>query len=344
MASELSKKTRRSAILSYGLAILAVAAALIITLWMRIEIGQTSTPIVGLFLCAVMFSAWFGGIRPGMLAVVLSLLALDYYFVTPIDSFAFEIKEIPRLLVFGLSALFVGSLSAAQRNAAESLRRARDVLDGTVQELRRSNEALQTENAERTRAEALLHAKEQEFRVIVENAPDQIIKYDREFRRVYINPAVARAYGLPAHALLGKTIGSVIQNVAPDVNADEVAQVRQRIASVFDTGRSCEFELEWSLPRGRTYLSVRLFPALDVKGEVMNVLGISRDITERKLAEEELKKDKEILEKIFANIPVMIGFVGKDGRVKLVNSEWERTIGWTLKRSEEHTSELQSHA
>src|ERR1700720_4413093 len=96
---------------------------------------------VSLFLCAVMFSAWFGGLRPGLLATALSILAFEYYFVAPVHSLAPDIAEIPRLLIFALSALFVGSLSAAQRRATESLRRARDDLDGTVQELKRINEA-----------------------------------------------------------------------------------------------------------------------------------------------------------------------------------------------------------
>ncbi len=184
---------------------------------------------------------------------------------------------------------------------------------------------------ERKRAEALLHAKEQEFRAIVENAPDQIVRYDREFRRVYLNPAVAETYGLPAEALIGKPIGSVIRDGRLDVKDDELAQLRQRIQAVFDTGRPCEFEITWPSPTGRKHYSSRLFPELDLNGSVINVLGIGRDITESKRAEEELKKEKEVLEKIFDNIPVMIGFVGEDGLVKLVNPEWERTIGWTLK-------------
>ena len=95
-------------------------------------------------------------------------------------------------------------------------------------ELRVANEELRKEIAERKQAEALLHAKEREFRAIVENAPDQIIRYDRVFRRTYVNPAVATAYGLPAEALTGKPIGSVIQDAGLDVNKDELAQIRQR--------------------------------------------------------------------------------------------------------------------
>src|SRR6266852_2099120 len=58
-----------------------------------------------------------------------------------------------RFLVFTVSVLFVGSLSAAQRSAMDSLRRARYDLKETAQELQRTNEALQAESRERKRAE-----------------------------------------------------------------------------------------------------------------------------------------------------------------------------------------------
>lgn len=196
----------------------------------------------------------------------------------------------------------------------------------------------------RKQAEALLHAKEQEFRAIVENAPDQIIRYDREFRRTYVNPAVLKAYGLPAEALTGKLIGSVIRDAGLDVNEGEQAQLRQVIEAVFDTGEVQEYEMTWPTPVGRRSYSVRFFPELDLGGSVINVLGISRDITERRSAEEELKKEKEILEKVFDNIPVMIGFVGDDGTVKLVNPEWERTIGWTVKELQEQNVDIFAEA
>src|SRR6267142_813667 len=136
----------------YAIAVGSVAAALAGSLWLEV---YAVTATVSLFLCAIMFSAWLGGLWPGLLAATLSVLAFEYYFVTPIYSLAVDIEEIPRFSVFALSAFLVGSLSAAQRSATESLRR-RDDLNETVQELRRSNEALQAENAERIRAEEAL--------------------------------------------------------------------------------------------------------------------------------------------------------------------------------------------
>src|SRR5260370_36505820 len=64
--------------------------------------------------------------------------------------------EIPRIAIFMVSALVVCLMSAAQRSATESLRRARDELRGAVQELQRSNEALQAESLERKHAEETL--------------------------------------------------------------------------------------------------------------------------------------------------------------------------------------------
>src|SRR3989441_1825777 len=138
------------AIWSYGIAVLSVAAALIVS---RLPAVHLQDAPVSLFLCAVLLSAWFGGIGPGLLATALSALAFNYYLLPPIHSLGPKPDEIPRLVIFTASALFVGSLSAAERSAIESLRRARDDLRKTVQELRSTNEALQAESLERKHAE-----------------------------------------------------------------------------------------------------------------------------------------------------------------------------------------------
>jgi len=138
---------------SYGIAVLSVAAALIISRWPALHMQDAP---VSLFLCAVILSAWFGGVGPGLLATALSALAFYYYFLLPIHSFDAKPGEIPRFVIFLVSALFVGSLSAAQRSATESIRRARDDLRGTVQELQRSHEAFEAESLERKHAEETL--------------------------------------------------------------------------------------------------------------------------------------------------------------------------------------------
>jgi signal transduction histidine kinase len=138
------------AIWSYGISVLSVAAALAIS---RLPAVHLQDAPVSLFLCAVILSAWFGGVGPGLLATTLSALAFNYYFLPPTHSLGPKPDEIPRLVIFTVSALFVGSLSAAERSAIRSLRRARDDLRKTVQELQSTNEALQAESLERKHAE-----------------------------------------------------------------------------------------------------------------------------------------------------------------------------------------------
>jgi transcriptional regulator with PAS, ATPase and Fis domain len=145
---------RPSLIWSYAASVLSVATAMFVSGLPGLHLE--SAP-VSLFLCAVMFSAWFGGAGPGLLAVVLSALDFYYRVLPPMYSLASKPEQIPRFIIFLVSAGFVGALSAAQRAAMESVRRAHDKLNETVQELKRSNEALAKSEAYLADAQALSH-------------------------------------------------------------------------------------------------------------------------------------------------------------------------------------------
>jgi PAS domain S-box-containing protein len=58
--------------------------------------------------------------------------------------------------------------------------------------------------------------------------------------------------------------------------------------------------------------------------------ALKMEAVERELVQEETKKQTEILQRIFDHAPFMLSFVGADGRMELVNREWERTLGWSL--------------
>ena len=78
---------------------------------------------------------------------------------------------------------------------------------------------------------------------------------------------------------------------------------------------------------------VWLHDIVSVKSEPGGVLclrGIMIDITRRKQAEEDLRKQSEILQLIFDHLPVMVCFRDAQGGLKLVNKKWECTFGWSL--------------
>src|ERR1700674_1415846 len=112
----------------YAMAVLSVAVAIVaadlITRLLHAE------PIASSMLCAVIFAAWFGGLGPALLAIALALLAFHYYLVPPINSFVWKhdlfavgVPELPRLILFSLTSVFVAFMISAQRKAAETLRR-----------------------------------------------------------------------------------------------------------------------------------------------------------------------------------------------------------------------------
>jgi C4-dicarboxylate-specific signal transduction histidine kinase len=140
-------------LLVYVVAVIAVAAAAVATL----ELGSAMKHTPTLFFCSVILSSWFGGVWPGVLAAVLSAIALDYYFIPPLYALGISLEEAPDMIVFVSSAIFVSWLDGEQKRAKDSLRQARDELDARVQErtaeLKHINEQLQAEIAERKMAE-----------------------------------------------------------------------------------------------------------------------------------------------------------------------------------------------
>src|SRR4029077_18264031 len=112
-----------------------------------------AAPPVSLFLCAIIFVAWFAGLGPALLATALSVLAFGYFFLLPLDSLTLASRDLPRIVLFGVASLFVASMSAAQRGTAASLRRTRDQLQEAVRDLEALNRQLLRENTERRAAE-----------------------------------------------------------------------------------------------------------------------------------------------------------------------------------------------
>ena len=150
--------------LQYVYAALSVGAALVLVLALQPYLRQ---PFLFPFLAAVMAAGWFGGIGPGLFAVLLSTLAVDYFILPPTRDFSILAEDIPYFLAFVIFALLAGWLSSARRSAEASLRLARDQLEARVAErtaeLQHANETLRDEMADRKRAEDVLRGAQAEL-------------------------------------------------------------------------------------------------------------------------------------------------------------------------------------
>jgi PAS domain S-box-containing protein len=185
---------------------------------------------------------------------------------------------------------------------------------------------------------AALSGSEQRFHQIAGNIHEVFWLIDiAKQKMLYISPAYETIWGRSCESLY-QDLRSFIDTIHPEEKA--------RVVELIEGDRE-QNEIEYRIVRpdgSIRWIWGRAFPIKDESGRIYRVAGIAEDITERRSAEEELKKEKEILAKIFNNIPVMIGFVGDDGGVKFVNPEWERTIGWTLKELQEQNVDIFAEA
>jgi len=140
-----------SAYQRFGVAFAWVAAALGLSLVLQ---RMFPYPFLFLFFAAVMASAWFGGTGPGIFAVVLSTLAVDYYFVPPLHSLEINATDIAYFVAFILCALAASWVSSTKRISEEELREARDHLEARVAE--------RTAELEKTIAELQENERERE--------------------------------------------------------------------------------------------------------------------------------------------------------------------------------------
>jgi len=165
--------------------------------------------------------------------------------------------------------------------------------------------------------------REQEFRVLVENSPDLIFRYDRDCRRIYANPAVGRLVGRSADSLLNKTPAE-----AKILSADEADKLIRIIRQVLTTGLPAESEVECLDAYGHPhYFHNRYAPEFDARGEVASVISIARDITGRKRTEEALAVREREFRTLAENIPDHIIRYDAQARKIYVNSKVASHMG-----------------
>src|SRR3954451_12610736 len=143
----------------YLLSVLSVAGAAGVTLLLGDYTFRTP-----FFFVAILVSTWFGGRGPGLFAVLLSTLAINFFILEPRFAFLFGFRDLLHLAVFLFCALVISSWSTARRRAEHALQRARNELEQKVQErtaeLSSSNEQLRRQITERKEAEEDLRRSE----------------------------------------------------------------------------------------------------------------------------------------------------------------------------------------
>ncbi|MDR3567393.1 MAG: cache domain-containing protein [Syntrophobacteraceae bacterium] len=211
----------------------------------------------------------------------------------------------------------VGSISVARDLSA--LKKAYEELHGEV-ELRRAMEKSLWE------AEAVSHANQekyrslyQEFQALLDAIPDVLVLLTSDFRAVWANRAYAARAGKEKEplSLVGQFCYAALhgrEEPCEGCPAPNAFNLGQPWTSVISTARGELFE-------------VRSVPVKDETGTVLKLINVTRDITETRKAEQELRNAHAELAQVFASIPSILIGLTAEGKIMRWNNAAEKTFG-----------------
>jgi PAS domain S-box-containing protein len=141
----------------------------------------------------------------------------------------------------------------------------------------------------RKRIENSLYTSEERYRTLAEAAHDMIFIIDNQHRIQYVNTFAARSFHSSPKELIGRSPSNLFLSTTTN-------RQRTNLARVFQTGEALYVEEMNEFPGRSIWLSTWLVPLKDASGKPIAVLGVSRDITEKKKAEQTLLRFNEQLE------------------------------------------------
>jgi len=155
---------------------------------------------------------------------------------------------------------------------------------------------LQSEKEDRRAAEDALRASEALLRAVIDNATDAIYVKDMDSRWLMANPTVLRIVGRTAESALGKSDLDLYDNPAIG------RAITENDAQVLSSGQPQAFEECVETPEGRRLFLSMKAPRRNADGSIIGLVGISRDITEQKRAEQALRDSEAGYRALFENM------------------------------------------
>ena len=137
------------------------------------------------------------------------------------------------------------------------------------------------------RIEQALRKSQNDFRMLAENSPDLITRYNKDLTYSYANQTVEKLTGIPISQFIGRN------NLELELEADLVSFLEDMHLEVFRTGKTIKFEYRLTVNEKTNVFQAHLVPELSANGMVESVLNVSRDITQIKDVERNLKEEKQ---------------------------------------------------
>lgn len=194
------------------------------------------------------------------------------------------------------------------------------------------------------RRSALLHVnmaidvldREKSFRTLAQNSPDMIVRHGKDFRYQYANPMVEKLTGKKPEEVIGRSYWEM--------------GIPGHLCRLFDKSLALVFatkllqHIEYTLQTDREiHVYSRLVPEFDESGEVVSVMAIATDITERKSAESALEYQKTLLETVTQNTTLALFMLDEERRCVYMNEAAEHMTGFSFEEIKGKNLHYQIH-
>jgi diguanylate cyclase (GGDEF)-like protein/PAS domain S-box-containing protein len=204
--------------------------------------------------------------------------------------------------------------------------RQRKQLETSYQQLQQQLQKLQQENRELSLELEQLGDREERFRQIAENVREVFFMISAQTDEIlYISPAYEEVWGRSCESLYENP-----ESWLGAIHPEDSLQALATLETQFRTGDEFHEEYRIVRPDGSIrWIWVRAFPITDSVGEVNRFVGIAEDITDRKQAEEAMRKSEEQFRLIFEMAPIGMAITTLDGKLERVNQSLCDALGYT---------------
>ncbi len=157
--------------------------------------------------------------------------------------------------------------------------------------------------AQKLTERALIKSQE-EFKMLADNSPDIITRYNRNLTYAYVNRAIEEITKIPAEKFIGRNTMDI------ELDQNMASFIEEMHLEVFRTGRKLKFEFRMNVDGKQRIFQASMVPEMSNDGSVNTVLNVSRDITQIKEFEVELNKEKQRMIESNSNIASNIKLLG----------------------------------
>jgi len=161
---------------------------------------------------------------------------------------------------------------------------------------------------ERRRAEEALKESENKYRLLAENAEDVIFVLDMNLKYIYVSPSVKIMRGYEPEEVLQQTPADILTPSSMDLAMKTLSDFME-LEKIGHQGitKSRTLQLEmWRKDGTTVWTEVKFSSIRDENQQLLNILGVTRDITDRKRTEEALQKSEANYKQLFDNSPTAI--------------------------------------